>query len=124
VDDDLRDPDPRDLEAEGLSAVEDPPAGVEDVLEGILAPRDRPVAAGGRGVTAAEQRADEPLAERASRETPDTEPGAEDHTARLVQPDQGVADLDVDPTEVAEEAAGDSGALTAEEAAVHPTDSP
>jgi hypothetical protein len=118
------DPDPRDLEAEGLPAVEDPPAGVEDVLEGIVAPRERPVAAGGRGVTAAEQRVEEPLADRALRETPDAEPGAEDPTARLVQPDQGVADLDVEPTEVAEEATGDSAALAAEEAAVHPTDSP
>jgi hypothetical protein len=55
---------------------------------------------------------------------PDREPGAEERTARLVQPDQGVADLDGEPTEVANEAGGDSGGLTAEEAAVHPTDSP
>jgi Family of unknown function (DUF5709) len=115
--------DPRDLEAEGLPAVEDQPAGVSDLLDGIVPPRDRPLVSGGDGVTAAEQRTGETISQRATREVP--EGGYEDDEAlgRLVQPDQGVAGLDVEADELATEVPDVDG-LSAEEQAVRPTDSP
>ena len=117
--------DPRDLEAEGLPAVEDQPAGVDDPLDGIVPPRDVPLVSGGEGVTAAEQRSAETLAQRARREVPDAQHGDEDDdpVGRLVQPDQGVAGLDAEPDEVAL-GVDDADGLSAEEQAVHTTDSP
>ncbi len=115
--------DPRDLEAEGLPAVEDQPAGVSDLLDGIVPPRDQPLVAEGDGVTAAEQRSGETISQRARREVPDGEEEDDDIAGRLVQPDQGVAGLDVEPDEIAMEAA-DLDGLSAEEQAIHPTDSP
>jgi hypothetical protein len=115
--------DPRDLEAEGLPAVEDQPPGVDDLLEGIVPPRDQPLVAGGDGVTAAEQRSGETISQRARREAPEGGYEDDDTVGRLVQPDQGVAGLDVEPDELASDVA-DLDGLSAEEAAVHPTDSP
>ncbi len=115
--------DPRDLEAEGLPAVEDQPAGVSDLLEGIVPPRDQPLAAGGDAVTAAEQRSGETISQRSRREVPEDEDEDDDAGGRLVQPDQGVAGLDAEPDELATEFPDPDG-LSAEEQAVHPTDSP
>ncbi len=116
--------DPRDLEAEGLPAVEDQPPGVDDLLEGIVPPGDEPLVSGGEGLTAAEQRSQETLAQRARREIPD---GGyvedDDAVGRLVQPDQGVAGLDEEADELATDVP-DMDGLSAEEQAVHPTDSP
>ena len=115
--------DPRDLEAEGLPAVEDQPPGVDDLLDGIVPPRDQPLAAGGDGVTAAEQRRGETVSQRATREVPEGGGEHDDAVGRLVQPDQGVAGLDAEPDELATEVP-DLDGLSAEEQAVHPTDSP
>ena len=112
----------RDLDAEGVPAIEDQPEGVEDPLEGMVPPRDRPIAATDPGVTVAHERTGDSLAERTQREATDEGPG-DDPTGRLVQPDQGVADLDAEGTEIALEMTDDD-ALSAEEAAVHPTDFP
>ena len=118
-----RSADPTDLEAEGLPDLEGQPVGVEDVVEGLVPPRDYPQGVEDR-VTAAEQLGDEPLAERVWREEPDREPGPEEEVGRLVQPDQGVAGLDDDPTETALALGSDADALSAEEAAIHITDTP
>ena len=117
--------DPRDLEAEGLPAVEDQPPGVSDLLDGIVPPRDQPLVAGGDGVTAAEQRSGETISQRATREVPEGDEEEEDEevAGRLLQPDQGVAGLDVEPEELATEVP-DLDGLSAEEQAIHPTDSP
>ena len=115
--------DPRDLEAEGLPAVEDQPPGVDDILDGIVPPRDQPLVAGGDGVTAAEQRSGETISQRATREVPQVGDEGDDAVGRLVQPDQGVAGLDVEPDELATEVP-DLDGLSAEEQAVNPTDSP
>jgi hypothetical protein len=117
--------DPRDLEAEGLAAVEDQPPGVSDLLDGIVPPRDQPLVAGGDGVTAAEQRSGETISQRATREVPEGDDEEEDEevAGRLLQPDQGVAGLDVEPEELATEVP-DLDGLSAEEQAIHPTDSP
>jgi hypothetical protein len=115
--------DPRDLEAEGLPAVEDQPPGVSDLLDGIVPPRDQPLVAGGDGVTAAEQRSGETVSQRAAREMPEGREEDDDAVGRLVQPDQGVAGLDGEPDELATEVP-DLDGLSAEEQAIHPTDSP
>lgn len=115
--------DPRDLEAEGLPAVEDQPPGVSDILDGVVPPRDQPLVAGGDGVTAGEQRSGETISQRSSREVPDGYRDDEDAVGRLVQPDQGVAGLDAEPDEVASDVP-DLDGLSAEEQAIHPTDSP
>ena len=115
--------DPRDLEAEGLPAVEDQPPGVSDLLDGVVPPRDQPLVVGGDGVTAAEQRSGETISQRATREVPEGDYEDDDALGRLVQPDQGVAGLDVEPDELATEVP-DLDGLSAEEQAIHPTDSP
>ena len=115
--------DPRDLEAEGLPAVEDQPPGVSDLLDGIVPPGDEPLVAGGDGVTAAEQRSGETFSQRASREMPEEVRDEDDAVGRLVQPDQGVAGLDTEPDELATDVP-DMDGLSAEEQAIHPTDSP
>ena len=115
--------DPRDLEAEGLPAVEDQPPGVSDLLDGVVPPRDQPLVAAGDGVTAAEQRSGETISQRATREVPEGDDEVDDAVGRLVQPDQGVAGLDVEPDELAT-AVSDLDGLSAEEQAIHPTDSP
>ena len=103
--------------------MEDQPPGVSDPLDGIVPPRDQPLVAAGDGVTAAEQRSGETVSQRATREVPEGGDDDDDALGRLVQPDQGVAGLDVEPDEVAMQSA-DLDGLSAEEQAVHPTDSP
>ncbi len=117
-----------DLEAEGIPAIEDPPPGLEDgynQYEGMMPPRDYPVGAEEFGITAEEERLQEPLAERVLREEPDVmvDDVDDDSVGRLVEPDQGVAGLDHERDAIAS-VAGDSDGLTAEEAAMHITDLP
>lgn len=119
--------DPTDLEAEGIPELEDAPPGLEDDynrVEGMMPPRDHPVAADDWGVTPEEERLGEPFAERVRREEPDVLAGAADELhGRLLEPDQGVAGRDEERDPVASET-GDDDALSAEEAAVHITDTP
>jgi hypothetical protein len=114
----------------------------DDELSGDFPP-EQPLGVDDYGTTAAEERWEEPLAERMAREEPDTL-APPDESLELVQPDEG-AHTDVEPDEVAavahaepdergalsEEdiASGDTtlrdvaqereGAVPAEEAAVH-----
>lgn len=67
---------PADLDSEGIPVLEEPVN--ED--EGMMPPRDYPVAADDYGVTAADQEVDEPLAQRVLREEPD--PGRQPGTGR------------------------------------------
>lgn len=65
------------MDAEGLPEVEDRPPGIDVELEeeAMMVPRDHPVAVGddpAYPTTAAEDRAVEGVAERATRENPDT----------------------------------------------------
>jgi hypothetical protein len=117
------DSDPRDLEAEGLLPIEDPLPGVDDVTEGMVPPRDHPQPIGDE-VTAAGQRNPESLRERVRREEPDRLRPEPDEVGRLVQPDQGVVDVDEEPEEIADAVFGDRNALSAEEQALHITDNP
>ena len=117
------DPDPTDLEAEGLPAIEDTPRGTDDPVEGMVPPRDHALAVDDRA-TAADQLRGETLAERVRREEPDGVMPDDEPVGRLLQPDQGVADVDDEPEETAEAVGADTTGLTAEEAAVHITDTP
>lgn len=124
----MRDDDfsPTDLEAEGLPAIEDQPPGLEDdynQVEGMMPPRDHPVGAEEFGITPEEERMQEPLAERVLREEPEFVPGDDGAVGRLVEPDQGVAGLDDEATSIAFDSA-DTDGLSAEEAAMHVTDTP
>lgn len=117
---------PTDLEAEGLPAIEDQPPGLEDdynQVEGMMPPRDYPVGVEEFGITPAEERQDEPLAVRVTREEPDVMPLDDEPLGRLVEPDQGVAGLDHERDAIATDVA-DADGLTAEEAAMHITDTP
>ncbi len=109
------------MDAEGLPELEDRPPGIDAELdqEGVMVPRDHPVAAGddpAYPTTVAEHRAVEGVAERASRENPDF--GAEElgvgggvQGSRAVSTDDpsGETSVPTDPT----------AARTSEEAAVH-----
>ena len=105
-----------DLESEGIPALDD----AANADEGIMSPRDYPVAVDEYGVTAAEQRTPESLEARIAREEPDVVVGDEDRVGRLVAPDAG-GGPDEEPTEVARETEDDLGE-SAEEAAMHVTD--
>lgn len=112
-------------EEEGIPDVDEMPAGMAltgDPLEGIVPPRDHPMAADEYGTTVAEEELGESLEQRILREEPepqgwsragDVEPAA----GRLVQPDEGMIDVDDTAEEVAELADG-YVALSAEEEAV------
>jgi hypothetical protein len=100
------------MEAEGIPELEDSPPGHDVDLDedGLFAPRDRSVAAEGRaghGVTAAEQRTPETVAERAAREQPDPLDDPAGRAARYRR-------------DVREREAG----LTSEEAAVNEAEEP
>ncbi len=89
-----------------------------------MAPRDYPIAAGddpAYAVTAAEERQQETVAERAAREQPDLAAGLDDGTlgGQLMAPDSAVDSPDLTPEEVALLSEDDAGGLSAEEAAVH-----
>ncbi|HZT67986.1 MAG TPA: hypothetical protein VFA11_19540 [Acidimicrobiales bacterium] len=106
-----------DLEAEGIPD-HFGPANPDE--EGMIAPGDFPKGATDIGVTAAEQRAGDTVAERSQREVPDVhgvggEPRAE--SGRLVEANSAVGELDTD--EPRADAPGDKGAMSAEEDAVH-----
>ncbi|MFN2608420.1 MAG: DUF5709 domain-containing protein [Acidimicrobiales bacterium] len=118
------DPDAFDLEAEGMPEVDEQPEGIDDPVEGMVPPRDHPVGSLDPATTERGQLVGESLRERVAQEEPDRLPGDDGIVGRLVQPDQGMPDLDAEPTEMADEVVGDEQALSAEEAAVHLTDSP
>lgn len=122
------------LDAEGIPDLETP---INDD-EGMIPPGDTPIAVDEWGVTAAEERLDEPIAERVTREVPDLRPddidldAADDDdlrleegtTARFVDPaDRDVSGYD-DEKDVIASLVGDDGAPSAEEAAMHITDQP
>lgn len=111
---------PSELSAEGIPDLETP----INEFEGMLPPRDYPQGATEFGVTPEEERQQEPLAERVLREEPDVLPGDDGAAGRLVQPDLGVVGADVEATEVAGDVGPDDGGFSAEEAAMHITDSP
>lgn len=142
------------LEAE-VRGGESGPTSEEDLSEALDDdklpadfPPDEPVGSFDYGITAAEQRIDEPIAERVARERPeDARVGEADRVGRLVAPDEGVH-ADVEGAEIATEVdgvaahdlplgdtqTGDSTTydvateltqdLSAEEAAVHERDVP
>lgn len=115
-----------DLEAEGIPTLEDNPPGMDDAynqVEGMMPPRDEPVAVDEFGITPEEGRKQEPLAERVLREEPDIVQGDGDLVGRLVENDRGIVDVDMEETSVARETEDDDG-LSAEEAAMHITDRP
>lgn len=122
------------LDREGIPDLETP----INQDEGLVAPGDQPIAADEFGVTAREDRAEEPLADRVTREVPDVSPAdidlrdaersyteIEAGGGRLLDP----GDEDVDLVDDEKDAIGsllgeDEGALSAEEAALHVTDNP
>lgn len=112
-----------ELEAEGVPGLDDSDPSVE----GQMPPRDHPQGASEFGVTAREQATDEPVAERALREQPE-EDGVTSRTGseglgRTVAPEEGDLYLDEEKDEVAAET-DDDAALSAEEQAIHETDTP
>ena len=121
-----------ELEAEGIPRLDDS----DPAVEGMIPPRDFPQGVEEFGITAAEERMQEPLAERVLREEPDfDEDDLElelddedlasdvDHVGRLVEPESGVDEIDETKEVVAFEAE-DASDMTAEEAAMHITDEP
>jgi uncharacterized protein DUF5709 len=119
----------RDLEDEGVPDLEGPldeKAMTGDAQEGVAPPRERPGAVRDYGVTAAEQRTDEPLRRRLLREQPDVgDAGAEETpepVGRLVEPESGVDEQDETAEAIASDVGDDNRGFTAEEAAMHPTD--
>ena len=116
------------LESEGIPEMYDAPPGrdIETNEEAFMAPRDYPIAVGddpAYAVTAAEDRQQETVAERAAREQPDVGETASGDEAslgnHLISPDSGVDSPDITSEEVALLSEDDGGGLTAEEAAVH-----
>jgi hypothetical protein len=114
-----------DFEREGTQPTEDNPPGIfgDNDFDGEVPPGDRPKGVDEFGTTAQEERQGEPLADRVKREQPDVERGAREDVGRLVEPDGGMIDVDREPAAIAMETE-DDGALSAEEAAMHITDSP
>ncbi|MFC7330122.1 DUF5709 domain-containing protein [Marinactinospora rubrisoli] len=109
-------PDAADWEDAGLPAQ-------EDSTEDTALPGDGPVAMDEFGTTGTERESGEPLDVALSREEPEEEPyrAEEDHTGRLVAPDEGAAP-DEEPESVAEDTGYDRGGYSAEEQAVHERD--
>lgn len=129
--------DDRSLDAEGIPDLETP---INDD-EGLIPPGDTPVATDEWGVTAVEERLQEPIAERVTREVPDVQPGdvdpdAADYeygelrdgdaiTGRFIDPgDDDVDDYDDEKDVIASLVGEDETAPSAEEAAMHITDLP
>lgn len=115
------------LEAEGIPEMYDAPPGrdIETNEEAFMAPRDYPIAVGddpAYAVTAAEERQQETVAERAAREQPDPGEAGRDEAplgGQLMEPDSGVDSADLTSEEVALLSDDHGAGLTAEEAAVH-----
>ena len=123
----------RHLDREGIPDLETP----VNQDEGLIPPGDRPVAAEEFGITAVEERKDEPIADRVTRELPDLDAGDIDltdaersyddvagPTGRLVEPGSEDVDVTDDEKDAIGTLFGDDGALSAEEEAIHLTDSP
>ena len=116
-----------DMDAEGIPDLETP----VNQDEGLIPPRDHPQAVDEFGTTAAEARADEALADRVLREEPDVDErpiGASDDDAlhgRLIEPgSEDVDGIDEEKDAVATAATDGEDGLSAEESAMHITDSP
>lgn len=109
------------MDAEGLPEVEDRPPGIDVELEqeGMMPPRDHPLAVGddpAYPTTGAEERAVESVADRAARENPDF--GADE--LGVGGSVQGSHAVEVDDSREETPVPVDPGsALSAEEAAVH-----
>jgi hypothetical protein len=101
------------LEEEGVPDLYD--AVSED--DGMVPPSDQPRFVDAVGVTAAEERAGETLAERVLQEEPERFVSPERPVGRLVE--HGDATGGLDDTEVYVEDSDDTTALSAEEAAMH-----
>ena len=117
----------REMDEEGIPDLETPIN--ED--EGMIPPRDHPQGVEEFGITAAEERMDEPIADRVQREEPDFDESSVAQAAdeaiggRLIEP--GSEDIDVldeEKDSIATLVTDDEDALTAEESAMHITDSP
>lgn len=111
-----------DLDSEGIPVLEEP----VNQDEGMMMPKDYPIAADDYGVTADEQRVDEPLAERVAREEPESIPGdgptdADDRVLALVEASDSPAEEDGMAVADTAETGGDEspGSLSPEEAAIH-----
>src|SRR4051794_6193243 len=123
------------LDEEGIPELEEQPpgklrSGTAD--EGLVPPRDHPIASRDTATTTAGERAGDTFAERADRLEPELLP--DDRIAdrdidddlpagRVVQPDEGMIDAD-DTDEELGSAPGDFIGLSAEEEAMHITDDP
>jgi hypothetical protein len=117
----------RDLDSEGIPDLETPIN--ED--EGIIPPRDHPQGVEEFGVTAAEERGYESVADRTDREEPDfdetsvAEAADEAIGGRLLEQGSGdVDEIDDEKDSVASLGDDEGAALSAEESAMHITDSP
>jgi hypothetical protein len=110
----MQDPDPDDLEQEGLPPVEEPPPGYEGTggdYEALTPPRDRPTAALDYGTTEEEERRGEPMYMRRRRELPDRVVADPEVVPRVVE--------DTDDGDEFAELSDDDAGLSAEEAAMH-----
>lgn len=128
----VRDPgDPsEDLDDEGIPELEGQPPGKVlsgDVAEGIVPPRDYPIAADEWGTTPAEEAAGEPFAMRVARERPEMAyaPDEREPAGRIVQPDSDLDHVvDVTADEIGDSYPDDDSGLSAEEAAMRIEDDP
>ncbi len=119
------------LEGEGIPEMYDAPPGrdIETNEEAFMVPRDYPIAVGDDptyAVTAAEDRAQETVGERAAREEPDFDEAEIDEVeeeaprgGHLFAPDSAVDSGDVTAEEVGQLSEDAGAGMTAEEAAVH-----
>ena len=105
------------FEEEGIPEVDDRTSEIEE----FPLPRDFPQGVEEYGLIAEDQRRDEPLTDRLSRELPDEPPRESDALeGRLHEPDSDVEEVDQTAEAVAVEAEEDEVyGLTAEEAAIH-----
>ena len=114
-----------DPEAEGMPAIEDNPPGIDgdNDVEGMFPPGDTPRGVEEYGITPREGQMQEPLADRVLREEPDVEPGDSGELGRIVEPDHGMIDFDTEERVIGTMTADDGG-MTAEESAMHITETP
>jgi len=116
----------KDLDEEGIPDLETPVN--ED--EGLIPPRDHPQGVEEFGITAAEERMDEPIADRVLREEPDFDESSVARAAddaiggRLIEPGSEDDVLDEEKDSIASLVTDGEEGLSAEESAMHITDSP
>jgi hypothetical protein len=124
----------RHLDSEGIPDLETP----LNQDEGMIPPGDHPIAADEFGVTAVEERADEPISERVQREVPNTRADDIDlrdadrsyddlasDAERIVEPGgEDVDTFDNEKDTIGKLVGEDEGSMSAEEAALHVTDRP